>query len=137
MWFVLSFLSALTAALVAVFGKIGLSNVDSVLATSLRAIIMALTVLGLAFLTGKFSGLSQVTPNNLFWIILSGLAGAASWVFYFAALKIGEAGKVAAIDRTSIILVVVLAALFLGEKFTWLKLLGAILIGAGAVLISH
>lgn len=137
MWLVFAVLSSVTAALVAIFGKIGLSNVDSTLATSLRAIIMALAVFGLAFFTGKFSGLAQITGNNLLWIFLSGLAGAASWVFYFAALKMGEASKVAAIDRTSIIFVVVLAILFLGEKFTWLKLFGALLIGTGAFLITR
>ncbi|MEK7127436.1 MAG: EamA family transporter [Patescibacteria group bacterium] len=137
MWFLFAVLSSITAALVAIFGKIGLSNVDSTLATSLRAIIMAVAVFGLALFTGKFSGLSQITGNNMLWIFLSGLAGAASWVFYFAALKMGDATKVAAIDRTSIIFVVILAILFLGEKLTWLKLFGAILIGIGAFLITR
>ena len=137
MWLIFAVLSSVTAALVAIFGKIGLSNVDSTLATSLRAIIMAIAVFGLAFFTGKFSGLAQITGGNMLWIALSGLAGAASWVFYFAALKMGDATKVAAIDRTSIIFVVVLAIIFLGEKLTWLKLVGALLIGLGAFLITH
>lgn len=137
MWLILAFLSAITAALVAIFGKIGLKNVDSTMATSLRAVIMVVAVFGLAAVTGKFSGFSKLVTNDWFWIILSGLAGAASWVFYFAALKMGDASKVAAIDRTSIIFVVVLAILFLGEKFTWLKLFGALLIGTGAFLITR
>jgi transporter family protein len=137
MWAILAILSSVSAALVAIFGKVGLKNIDATMATALRAVIMAVAVFGLAVGTGKFSGLSKLAANDWVWIILSGLAGAASWIFYFAALKMGDATKVAAIDRTSIVFVVVLAILFLGEKFTWLKLLGAILIGAGAFLITR
>ncbi len=137
MWFLFAVLSSITAALVAIFGKIGLKNVDSTLATSLRAIIMAVTVFGLALIAGKFTGFSKLVTNDWIWIVLSGLAGALSWIFYFAALKMGDASKVTAIDRTSIIFVVILAVFFLGEKFTLIKLFGALLIGAGAFLITR
>lgn len=137
MWFVYALIGALAAGIAAIFNKIGLKTIDSNLAASLRAVVIASAVVLFTFTTGKFSGLSAVNSSAWFWIILSGLAGAVSWIFYFAALKIGSASDVSAIDRFSIIFVVIFAILFLGEKFTWLKLFGAILIGAGAFLITR
>jgi len=113
---ILALLSSVSAALVAIFGKIGLKNVDPTMATSLRAIIMAVAVFLLAALTGKFSGVFGLAQSDWVWIILSGLAGAASWIFYFIALKMGDASKVAAIDRTSIIFVVIFAIFFLARN---------------------
>ena len=137
MWFVYALIGALVAGIAAIFNKIGLQTLDSNLAASLRAVIIALAVVLFTLATGKFSGLGAVNNSAWFWIILSGLAGAVSWIFYFAALKIGSSSDVSAIDRFSIIFVVIFAILFLGEKFTWLKLFGALLIGAGAFLITR
>lgn len=141
-WTLYAFISAIFAALVAVLGKIGLKDVDSTLATTIRAIVMAVFLIIVSISLGKFSLLSGSNPNNhisnkaLYFIVLSGIAGALSWLFYFFAIKNGPASSVAAIDRTSIVFVVVLAILFLGEKFSWLKIFGALLVAGGAFLIT-
>ncbi len=137
-WVIYAFLSAGFAALVAIFGKIGMQGVDSTLATTVRAIIMALFLVLVSLSVGKFKGftLHQFTGKEWMFIILAGIAGALSWLFYFSALKHGSAGAVSAIDRTSIIFVVLLAALFLGEGLTWKIVLGAILVSGGVYLIT-
>lgn len=128
-------LSALFAALVAIFGKIGLKGVDSTVATSLRAWVMAIGIFLLTLTVGKGGQLLEVKSADWLWIVLSGAAGAASWIFYFAALKLADASKVAVLDRMSLVLVIILAALFLGEKFTIKMGLGAVLMVAGALMI--
>lgn len=138
MWLAYAFLSSVSAALVAIFAKFGLKGIDSTLATTIRSIIMAgFLVLASVFLK-KFQGftLSSFGSKDWLWIILAGVAGALSWLFYFFALKSGLASKVVAIDRLSIVFVVVLAALFLGEALGWKAILGALLMVAGAILIS-
>ena len=138
MWIFYAFLSAIFAALVAIFGKLGLKNIDSTLATTIRAIIMATFLFLVSLGLGKFNNFHFTNLNNKDWILitLSGVAGAVSWVFYFLALKYGFAGKVAAIDRLSIIFVIILAALFLGEGFGWKVALGSALMASGAILIT-
>jgi bacterial/archaeal transporter family protein len=138
MWLVLAFLSAIFAALVAIFAKLGLEHLDSTLATTLRAIIMALFLFFVSFSLHKFDGFSFTQLNSKEWIliILAGLAGALSWLFYFAAIKYGFASSVVAIDRLSIVFVVFLAALFLGESLGWHAVLGALLMTGGAILIT-
>ena len=138
MWLFYAFLSAAFAALVAIFGKLGLKSVDSTLATTIRSIIMAIFLFAVALTMRKFDGFSFNTLSGRDWIliILSGVAGALSWLFYFFALKYGVAGKVVAIDRLSIIFVILLAALFLGEGLTWRSIAGSILIAGGAYLIT-
>lgn len=138
MWLLYAFLSALGAAGVAIFAKLGLQNVDSTLATIIRSIIMAvfLVLVGLTF--KKFDGFTFASLSNRDWILIvfSGLAGALSWLFYFLALKTGPATKVVVIDRTSLIFVVLLAALFLGEKLNLRVAAGAVIMVAGALLIT-
>ena len=138
MWLFLAFLSAATAALVAIFGKMGLKGVDTTLATALRSIIMALFMVSAALTFGKFKGFTLESLDSRAWvfIVLAGAAGAASWLFYFWALKLGNAGAVAAIDRLSIVFVVVLAALILGEAFTRYTAIGSILVVIGALFIA-
>ena len=140
MWIIYAFLSAIFAALVAIFGKVGLNNVDSTLATTVRSIIMAvfLILVTVTMVATKKTDLNFSSFSGKAWlfITLSGIAGALSWLFYFLAIKLGLVGPVAAIDRTSIIFVVVLSALFLGEAFTWRAGLGALFIAIGAFLIS-
>src|SRR3989338_1760571 len=130
MWLLYAFLSAFTAALVAIFGKLGMKNIDSTLATSIRAIIMAGFLFFVSLVFRKFNGFTFSSLNNKDWLLitLSGIAGALSWLFYFFALKYGGAGKVVAIDRLSIIFVILLAALFLGEGLTWRSIVGSVLI---------
>lgn len=138
MWLVYALLSALTAGLVAIFGKLGLSKIDTTLATTLRALIMAGFFVVVSISLNKFKGFSFDDLNGRQWlfIVLAGLAGALSWLFYFASLKIGEASKVAAIDRLSIVFVFVFAMLFLGEKFSLTGVAGAALITGGAILMT-
>jgi len=138
MWLVYAFLSSITAALVAIFAKVGLKNIDSTLATTIRSIIMAVFLVLVALSLKKFQGFSINSFSNRDWIliILAGIAGALSWLFYFAALKYGLATKVATIDRLSLVFIVILAALFLGEKLGWKVAAGTILMVAGAIMIT-
>lgn len=123
------------AALVAIFAKIGLEGVDTTFATTLRAIVMAVFLIVVALSLGKFD-LGNLPPGKaLFFIALSGIAGALSWLAMFAALKLGPAPGVSAIDRTSVIFVLIFSILFLGTQFTWKAAFGALLIAAGAILL--
>ncbi|MFH1246319.1 MAG: EamA family transporter [Candidatus Liptonbacteria bacterium] len=134
-WVVLGLLSAVSAALVAVFGKIGIEHVDTTLATTVRAVIMVFFLVATSLLLGKAPLLHTIDNKALLYITLSGIAGALSWFFYFFALKLGPASGVAALDRLSVVFVFVLALLFLGEKFTYVSALGALFIAIGAVLM--
>ena len=135
MYRIFALLSAVSAAAVAIFGKIGLSKVDTTMATAVRSIIMAV-LLVLATVVLKKWNLSQIDNRAFIFIFLAGLAGAISWFFYFLALKMGPATAVAALDRLSVIFVIIFAALFLGESLTLKSALGGILILAGAVLLT-
>jgi transporter family protein len=136
-WLIFAFLSALTAALVAIFGKIGLEGIDSNTATMIRAGIMFAVLVCVILLTGKIGQIPIILSNQkaLFYITLSGIAGALSWIFYFIALKLGKASQVAPIDRLSIVFVIIFAALFLGEKITEKVAIGTALMAVGAILI--
>jgi transporter family protein len=139
MWILYAFLAAFTAALVAILAKLGLQNVDPTLATTLRSLIMALFLVLLSILLGKFNGFSISTSlNGREWALLTlaGIAGALSWLFYFFALKQGSASAVVAIDRLSLVFVIILAALFLQEAVTWRTLTGVLLMVTGALFIS-
>lgn len=136
LWIVYSLLAALFAALVAIFGKVGIAQVDATLATAVRATVMMVFLVAVAGVMGKFRSISEIDGRALTFIVLSGLAGAASWLFYFVALKHGPTAGVAALDRVSVALVFVLAVLFLGDPFTWKGLLGAALVVAGAILLT-
>jgi transporter family protein len=136
-WIIFALLSALFAALVAIFGKMGLQHVDPTLATTVRAAIMALFLIVVSLLFGKvtISALASFSQRDWMWISLAGVAGALSWLCYFLALKYGDASAVAALDRLSVVFVIILAALLLGEAWTWGNVLGALLITLGALLV--
>jgi transporter family protein len=137
-WLVFALLSAVFAALVAIFGKIGLEGIDANTATMIRGGIMfGLLVLVIAF-TGKIENITTIFSNTkaLSYIFLSGIAGALSWLFYFLALKIGQATQVAPIDRLSIVFVVILAFLILGEKISLKISIGTALMVVGAILVA-
>lgn len=138
MWLIYALLSAFTAALVAIFGKIGLKDIDANSATAVRAIIMALLLVGVVVVQGKWSQVGELFGQRkaLLFVLLSGAAGAASWLFYFLALKSGKVSQVAPIDKLSVVFAVVLAILFLGEKISWINALGVLLIAIGAVLTA-
>ncbi len=135
-WILYASLSAVFASLVSIFGKIGLKNVDSTLATTVRSVVMAGFLVLTSLALGKYKTLSSIDGRTFLFIALSGIAGATSWLFYFFSLKNGPAGGVAALDRLSIVFVVILAALFLGEGITWKTGLGSVLILSGAILFA-
>ena len=134
MYILFALLSAVSAALVAIFGKIGLGKVDTTLATAIRAVVMAVLLVIAAIILKKW-GLSQISNKAYLFIFLAGLAGAASWLFYFLALNLGPATSVAALDRLSVVFVILFAALFLGESLTIKSVLGGLLIISGALLL--
>lgn len=135
MWFGLAILAAIFAALVAIFGKIGIKNIDSTLATTIRSIIMAVFLILASLATGRFSHLNSINSHSMKFIILSGISGAMSWLFYFSALKLGLASRVATVDRLSVVFVVILAALFLGESLTIKSIIGVSLLTLGAIVL--
>ena len=137
-WLLFSFGSAIFAALVAIFAKVGLGGVSATLATTVRSLIMSgiLVIAGFAFGTFRHVKWGSITGREWVFLFLAGLAGALSWLCYFIALKTGSAVKVSAIDRTSLALVVILAALFLGESLTWKTVVGAIIMIVGAILVT-
>jgi len=131
----LALVGAVFAALVAILGKIGLQGIDTTLATTVRAIIMAAFLVVVSLGMGKVSLASLPQGRALLFITLSGIAGALSWLAMFAALKLGPAPSVSAIDRTSVVFVLIFSLLFLGTQFTWKALAGAALMVVGAVLM--
>ena len=135
-WILFSLFSAVFAALVAIFGKIGITGVDSTLATTVRAVVMAVFLLIVSLSLGKFEMISTIAGKPLAFIILSGIAGALSWLFYFFALKLGPASGVAALDRLSVVFVLIFAVLFLAEKLTIKSAVGSTMIAIGAILMS-
>jgi transporter family protein len=137
-WLIFSILSALMASLVAIFGKLGLKNIDSTLATTIRSIVMALFLIITSFVLKKFDGFSfhSMILKDWILIILAGIAGAMSWLFYFMALKSGNATKVVAIDRLSLVFVAVLAFIFLGETLNWQEMIGVAMMVGGAIIVS-
>jgi len=136
-YIILALLSALTASLVAIFGKLGLKNVDPTIATTIRSLIMAGFLVIVSLFLKKFENFSLnfFTSKDWLLIILAGISGALSWLFYFWALKFGPASHVAVIDRLSLVFVILLSALILGETLNSKVILGTILIIIGAILV--
>ena len=135
-WIIYALLSAAFAGLVAIFGKVGIKDIDSTLATTVRSVIMAGFLLITALMLGKVKYLSSIDNKALLFITLSGIAGALSWLMYFVALRTGPASGVVAVDRLSVVFVLVLAVLFLAEQLTWKTAMGAGLITVGAILMT-
>jgi bacterial/archaeal transporter family protein len=135
-WLVWALLSALFAAATALLAKVGVSHVDSNLATAIRTTVVLVFAWGIALSLGSHAGLAQVGRRSWLFLILSGLATGLSWICYFRALSVGEASKVAPIDKLSAVFVVLLAWPMLGESITLAKAAGALLIVAGAVVLA-
>ena len=135
-WVFWALLSAGFAALTAIFAKIGIENVNSDFATFVRTIVILFAAGIIVYATGNWQQPSSVSAKTWLFLILSGAATGASWICYFRALKLGDAGRVAPIDKLSVVFVVVLAAAFLGERLSWKTGLGAILVSAGAALMA-
>lgn len=138
LWLVFGLLSAATASLVAIFGKIGLQSVDANTATAIRSVIMAVFLIAVVFVQGNLAKIPAILADKqaITFIVLSGVAGALSWLFYFLALKYGKVSQVAPIDKLSVVLATIIAIVFLGEKISLLGGLGVVLIGLGAILVA-
>jgi transporter family protein len=136
-YIILALFSAITASLVAIFGKLGLKNIDPTIATTIRSLIMAVFLVIVSLFLKKFENfsLNLFTSKDWLLIILAGISGAFSWLFYFWALKFGPASHIAVIDRLSLVFVILLSALILGEVFNLKVFVGMILIVLGAILI--
>jgi bacterial/archaeal transporter family protein len=135
-WFHWALFSAVFAALTAIFAKIGLEGVDSDLATLIRTFVILIALTGFVFFTGKWSNPFDLQTKTWSFLVLSGLATGASWVCYFRALKIGEASKVAPVDKLSLVLVALFATLFLGERPSLREWLGILMVGVGVVILG-
>ncbi len=136
-WQVWALLSAAFAALTAIFAKIGIENVNSDFATFIRTIVILLAAGLMVYVTGNWQSPATITPRTWLFLVLSGLATGASWICYFRALKIGDAARVAPIDKLSVVFVAVFAVLFLGERLSLPNWLGVVLIACGAVLVAY
>ncbi len=135
-WFYWALLSAIFAALTAIFAKIGLERVDSDLATLLRTVVILVVLSGFVVWMGKWTNPLSLNPKTLLFLLLSGLATGASWVCYFRALKLGEASQVAPVDKLSLLLVAWFAVVFLGERPSLREWSGIALVGAGVLVLS-
>ncbi|MBU2566812.1 EamA family transporter [Patescibacteria group bacterium] len=135
MWILYGILSAITAAIMTIIAKLGLKKIDPTLATTIRSLIMFAFMFITALVLQKHKLLGQINSSALWAIIISAIFGALSWLFYFLALKEGPASKVAALDRLSLALVVVMAIFFLSEKLTWQTGVGALLMTIGAAIM--
>jgi transporter family protein len=135
-WIGYALLSALFAAFTAILAKIGIKNIDSNLATGIRTIVIIVFIWGIIFFQGTYKQIGSIPRVSIVFLILSGIATGLSWLFYFRALQMGEASKVAPIDKLSLVFTVILAALILKEKVTLGVIFGVILMTAGALIIG-
>ncbi|TMJ61801.1 MAG: EamA family transporter [Alphaproteobacteria bacterium] len=136
-WQLWAVLSAGFAALTAIFAKVGVENVNSDFATFIRTIVILFALGAILASTGQWQSLGSVSLRSYSFLILSGLATGGSWVCYFRALKLGDAARVAPIDKLSVVLVAVFGVVFLGERLSTQNWLGVVLIAAGAILVAY
>jgi bacterial/archaeal transporter family protein len=135
-WLPWALASAAFAALTAIFGKVGVANINADLATLVRTVVILATLAGIVSATGQWQAPASISARTWLFLALSGLATGASWLCYFRALKLGDAARVAPIDKLSVVLVALFGVLFLGERLSGLNWLGVVLIAAGALLVA-
>ena len=137
-WLIYALLSALCAAFVSIFGKVGVAGLDSSAATAVRAVIMAVFLVGVVIAEGHTADLPQVFADKkvLLFVALSGIAGALSWLFYFLALKDGAVTQVAPIDKLSVVFAVVIAVLIFGERVSFMHGVAIAMIAAGGLMLA-
>ncbi len=135
MWVLFAILSAVFAALTSILAKIGISGVNSNLATAIRTVVVVFIAWGIVFITNAQSGIGDISRKSWLFLILSGLATGASWLFYYRALQMGDASKVASIDKLSVVITLILAFIFLNEQLTLKSMLGCLLIVVGSLLM--
>ena len=135
MWWVYALLSAFFASLTAIFAKLGIVNISTNLATGIRTIVILLLVWSIVLFRGEAKEISSLSKQNVFFLVISGIATGLSWLFYFKALQMGNVSQVATIDKLSVALTIVLSILFLGEPITLKTAIGALLIIAGTLVL--
>jgi bacterial/archaeal transporter family protein len=135
-WLPWTLLSAAFAALTAIFAKVGVSNINSDLATLIRTVVILFTLAGMVCVTGQWQAPGAIAAKTWLFLVLSGLATGASWLCYFRALKLGDASRVAPIDKLSVVLVAIFGVTFLGERLSGVNWVGVALIGVGALLVA-
>jgi len=135
MWLILALLSAVFAALTSILAKIGIEGVNSNLATAIRTAVVLVMAWGMVFVTDAQNGISSISTKSWIFLVLSGLATGASWLCYYRALQLGEASKVVPIDKLSVVITLVMAFIFLHEKFTTKSLIGCVLITLGTLVM--
>lgn len=135
MWMIYATASAVFAALTSILAKVGIDGVNSNLATAIRTVVVVIMAWGMVFLTNAQNGIMTISQKSWIFLILSGLATGASWLCYYRALQLGEASKVVPIDKLSTVITLVLAFVFLHEKFTPKSLLGCVLITIGTLVM--
>lgn len=136
-WQLWAVLSAFFAALTAIFAKVGIENINSDLATLLRTIIIFAVLVPIVYFTRQFQPLYSISGKTYTFIILSGLATGASWICYFRALKVGDAARVAPVDKLSVVLIAIVGVAFLRESLSLPNWLGVFLITTGAILVAY
>ena len=135
-WLFWALLSAVFAALTAIFAKIGIANIDSDFATLIRTVVILIVLAGIVLAMGKAQPLDTISGRTWLFLVLSGLATGASWLAYFRALKLGQASQVAPVDKLSVVLVAIFGVMFLGEKLNLQGWIGVSLVAAGAVTLA-
>lgn len=134
-WLVWALLSAVFAAMTAILAKLGVTGIDANLATAIRTSVVVIFTWLIVSWSGS-RGIAAIPPRSWLWLVLSGLATGLSWLCYFHALRVGPASRVAPVDKLSVVLVILFAALFLGERMTGPKIVGVLLMAAGAIVIA-
>ena len=135
MWLIFAVLSSVFAAMTSILAKVGIEGVNSNLATAIRTFVVLAMSWVMVFITNTQSGLTSISSKSWLFLVLSGLATGASWLCYYKALQMGEASKVVPIDKLSIVITMILAAVFLHEQFTPKSIIGCVLIAAGTLLM--
>ncbi|MVZ60568.1 EamA family transporter [Sphingobacterium humi] len=136
MWIFYALLSALFAALTAIFAKLGVAQINSNLATAIRTIVILLLIWTIVLAKGEAKELGQIPKQQWLFLIFSGIATGLSWLFYFKALQLGKVSQVAAIDKLSVALVIILSVIFLKESLSWKTAIGASLIILGSLVLA-
>ena len=135
-WYIFALLSALFASFTAILAKIGVKNVDSNLATAIRTLVILAFAWSIVFFQGTFKDISSISGFSLLFLVLSGIATGLSWLFYFRALQLGNASQVAPIDKLSLVITIILAALILRERVTPMIIVGVVFMALGALLVG-
>lgn len=135
MWLILAILSSVFAALTSILAKVGIDGVNSNLATAIRTVVVLIMSWGMVFITNSQNTITSITNKSWLFLVLSGLATGASWLCYYKAIQLGSVTKVVPIDKLSIVITIVLAAIFLHEQFTYKSVIGSILIAVGTLFM--